>query len=305
MNKTIHENRKAGKHDAIERVSIHGGHSGQYCSHAEDRLDQMIEAYIAKGFRWVGITEHMPPASDRFLYPDERAAGLDAAAIYERFARYVSACRALQHRYKDRLTIFVGFETEFYSGARELIQHLIERFKPDYIVGSVHHVNDIGFDFSPENYGQAIESAGGIEALYCRYFDVQFEMIRDLKPPVVGHLDLIRIFDPDYRQRLEQPEIARRIYRNLSLIRDMGLILDFNVRPTYKGADEPYVSRAILFQARELGVAVVPGDDSHSVATVGLNIDRGIRMLQELGFDTRWRMPAGPVSDELPAAADP
>jgi histidinol-phosphatase (PHP family) len=38
-------------------------------------------------------------------------------------------------------------------------------------------------------------------------------------------------------------------------------------------------------------IPVVPGDDSHGVATVGLHLDEGMRILKEFGFDTRWRKP--------------
>jgi histidinol-phosphatase (PHP family) len=64
------------------------------------------------------------------------------------------------------------------------------------------------------------------------------------------------------------------------------------VRALAKGADEPYVARSILLEARELGISVVPGDDSHSVDSVGQNLEAGIRILRDLGFDTRWRTPS-------------
>ena len=78
-------------------------------------------------------------------------------------------------------------------------------------------------------------------------------MIQLLKPSVVGHFDLIRIFDPDYKARLLQPEIMARIKRNLELIKELDLIMDFNLRSLLKGADEPYISRVILEMAREMG----------------------------------------------------
>ena len=72
-------------------------------------------------------------------------------------------------------------------------------FEPDYIVGSVHFVADMGFDYSKEQYDKTAEAVGGLDALYCEYFDLQYEMIEFLKPAVVCHFDLIRIFDPEYK----------------------------------------------------------------------------------------------------------
>ena len=69
-------------------------------------------------------------------------------------------------------------------------------------------------------------------------------------------------------------------------------MLDFNVAAMKKGAFEPYLCRPILNQALYLRIPVVPGDDSHGVATVGLHLDDGIRILKEMGADTHWRKPS-------------
>jgi histidinol-phosphatase (PHP family) len=273
------------------KVSVHGGHSGQFCNHARDRLEEIIVAYIDRGFSWVGITEHMPPVEDRFRYPDEIEEGLTAGDLYRRFGEYMATCRSLQKKYAPHIHIAVGFETETYSDATSFIERLLAEFRPDYMVGSVHHVNDINFDFGKDHYSRATASAGGIDALYGRYFDIQHDMITALKPAVVGHFDLIRLFDPEYRSRLEKPFLKEKILRNLHSIQEFGLILDLNVRALYKGALEPYISRSILKEALPLGIAVIPGDDSHGVDTVGYGIGEGIEMLSSMGFDTDWRLP--------------
>jgi histidinol-phosphatase (PHP family) len=275
----------------IERVSIHGGHSGEFCNHAEDRLEEVVQAYADQGFAWVGLTEHMPPSADAYLYPEEREAGLTAAAMTERFGRYMDEARRLQRLYADRIDVLVGFETEATPGAITLAEQLIGQYAPDYIVGSVHHVEGIPFDYSEAEYRRAVEALGSMEALYCAYFDRQHELIERLKPQVVGHFDLIRLFDPMYRRNLMYQEVLKRIKRNLELIRDLGLILDYNVAALKKGAFEPYLSRPILNQAFYLRIPVVPGDDSHGVATVGLHLEEGIRVLIEMGFKTRWQKP--------------
>lgn len=273
-------------------VSVHGGHSGQFCHHATDSLEEIVRAYIQHGFAWVGITEHVPGLRNDLLYPDQREAGLTPAVLLDIFSDYILECRRLKKKYAAQIKIFVAMEIETYSGYEEFVPRLIERFRPEYIVGSVHFVDDRGFDYSKEQYAATAEAAGGLDALYCRYFDQQYEMIKLLNPAVVGHFDLIRLFDPDYRQRLTQPDIARRIRRNLALIRERGLILDFNLRSLLKGADEPYITESILRQAKDLGIAVVPGDDSHGLSSIGVNMDKGIAILKNLGFDTEWKIPA-------------
>ncbi|MDZ7777336.1 MAG: hypothetical protein U5L09_17890 [Bacteroidales bacterium] len=54
-------------------------------------------------------------------------------------------------------------ETETYTGAIPFCRELIREHRPDYVVGSVHHVDDVNFDFSAEHYQAAVSAAGGLD----------------------------------------------------------------------------------------------------------------------------------------------
>ncbi|MDX9788355.1 MAG: histidinol-phosphatase [Desulfobacterales bacterium] len=272
-------------------VSVHGGHSAEFCAHAQDSLEDILQAYIKKGFSWVGITEHMPPPKNHFRYPEEVRIGLTADNLYRRFACYIRKGNALKEKYRSVIQMAVGFETEIYSGALPFAQHLIKMFQPDYVVGSLHHVDDYMFDYDEAHYRRAAAAAGDMNSLYLRYFDLQYKMLTTLRPAVVGHFDLIRIFDPDYKTRLDQSAIREKILRNLAFIRSAGLRLDLNMRALYKGGSEPYISSSILTEALNLGIPVIPGDDSHGIDTVGYKIKEGIELLSSMGFDTNWQLP--------------
>ena len=273
------------------RVSVHGGHSGQFCGHAKNTLEEIVKAYIAQGYRWVGLTEHMPPDRIEHGYPEEADAGLSAKDQYARFTEYITTARHLQKKYASQITLYVGFETEAFEGYQPWLQHLMDTLKPDYIVGSLHHVQDLLIDSTPGAYRKASETFGGVDALYAAYFDRQYELITTFSPAVVGHFDLIRIFDPGYRERLVKPDIWQRIQRNLEAIKERKLIMDFNLRALMKGHSEPYVSRPILEAAYKMGIAVVPGDDSHGVKNIGQFWDEALHILTDVGYDLTWTSP--------------
>ncbi|MCZ6658856.1 MAG: histidinol-phosphatase [Gammaproteobacteria bacterium] len=274
----------------VDKVSVHGGHSGEFCSHAKDPLEAVVAEYVRQGFVWIALTEHMA-SSDAFLAVEELAHGFDEAEAFHRFEHYFEEARRLQSAYADDIDIMVAFETEAYSGYQTEVAALVEEFHPDYLVGSVHHVNDVPFDASPGDYLDAVAKAGGMAAMYCDYFDLQLELIDAFRPAVVGHFDLIRIHDGDYAQTLQDPNVWERAARNLERIAELDLILDFNVRALAKGQPEPYVSEPLLRLAKELGIVCVPGDDSHGTATVGAGMAEGIAVLIEAGFDTDWPKP--------------
>lgn len=278
----------AARRSVVPLISLHGGHSSDFCRHAHDPLDRIVAAYQRSGFSIVGITEHIPPLNNAMRYPDEAAAGMDAADMLDRFERYFETARRLKREYSGEMKILVGFETEWYPGAREFIQDLIAKHSPDYLIGSVHHIGETCFDFDEDSYTRATALSGGLDQLYEKYFDLQLEMINCLCPAVVGHFDLIRRFDRDYQTRMNKPHIQRRIERNLELVADKELLLDLNTRAYMNGFDEPYPCRAIIEQARRMEISMVPGDDSHDVAGVGFGIEQAIHMLGNAGFDTDW-----------------
>ncbi len=258
----------------MRKISLHGGHSGQYCDHAQGTLSDIVAAYHAADFECVGLSEHMPPFGDAGLYPDEVGLGRSAGWMEARFALYVAEARQLEREYKGRMRILVGMESEWYPGCAQWVTTLRQYHRLDYIVGSVHHVGGACFDFSKEAYEQARSQCGGMVALYVAYFDAQLEMLEALRPEVVGHFDLIRLHDLDYLRTLSEPEVWARVMRNLEWIGQAGAVLDINARALLKGQPEPYVCAPILDAAARIGVAACYGDDAHGVADVGYGFER-------------------------------
>jgi len=185
----------------------------------------------------------------------------------------------------------VAFETEWYAGCDEAIEYWIKTISPDYIVGSVHHMAGIEMDTNTRTYGQCIDAYGSKKALYCAYFDAQYALMQAFKPSVIGHMDLVRIFDTQYKNTLVLPEVWEKIERNLAYVKKHNLILDYNLRALVKGQPEPYISTSILEKAIAMGVYMVPGDDSHGIAGVGNYWEKGIEILSTHNAPIDWAKP--------------
>lgn len=260
----------------MRKISFHGGHTEELCDHASGTKAGMIKAYLQARFTHVGITEHLPPDEDRFLYPDELEKGHNARFLTERFARFMDDERPrLKRDYGDSAHLFFGFETEFY-GPRPLdrIEEAIQRYEPEVVVASVHHVDDLPIDFDQQGYERAAARAGSLDNLYCRYYDQQYELIKLLSdycsefPIVVGHFDLVKIYSPDH-----QPSagVWSSVKRNIEAAVKAGLVFEVNSRAFKKGLREPYPSPRILETIRESGGSITLGDDSHGPDQVGLH----------------------------------
>lgn len=279
------------------KVSLHGGHSSDYCDHAADPLRAMLEAAIGAGYSAFGVSEHVPRPEERFLYPEERARGWDVAKIASDFDRYTAALPALLQEFAHRLIVLRGFEAEvapaidYVARTRAFLARRDPSGGPafDYFVGSVHYVDEIQIDGAVEEFCRALEACGGLEPLALRYYTTVAAMIETLRPNVVGHLDLIkkRVSAAGLNPAdLDTAPVRAAIDHALEAASAYGCILDLNTAGWRKGLGEPYPAPHIVRRAQQMGVPFCFGDDSHRTAEVGAGVDEARAYLLRIGVST-------------------
>ncbi len=262
--------------------SYHGGHSGEFCGHAQGQLANVVQAAAERGFTTYGLSEHAPRFSVEHLYPEER--GLTPADLVDKFERYVHRAMELRDEYQDRLELLVGFETEALPVDlwADKMRELRRSAAFDYIVGSVHSIGDTWIDLNPETSERAALASGGWEALRCAYFDRLAELVETLEPEIVGHVDLIRRFDGhDFQFSGTAMQHAERV---LEAARAHGAALEVNAAPVRRGFGPVYPGPQVLARAQQMGVAVTLGDDSHGPDGVGIGLDACMLAIASAGY---------------------
>lgn len=149
----------------------------------------------------------------------------------------------LRTKYASQIQLIIGFECDWIRPSSEnLISRSLSKFPFEFFVGSVHHTHTVPIDYDRPMYEQARQRAGGTdERLFEDYFDSQFDMLRKLRPPVVGHFDLIRLKSDDMeRSFMSFPGVWSRILRNLDFIAEYGGLIELNSAAIRKGMSEPY-----------------------------------------------------------------
>ena len=256
------------------RVSLHGGHSGEFCEHAEGRLEDVLKAAVTAGYHTFGVTEHAPRTELRFLYPTEKEKGFTVKRLEENFRNYIRAIDELANRFAERLIVLRGFEIEVVptDGYRDKMLAYREAGDFDYMVGSVHYVDEVSIDGEIEDFHGIRDGIGGLEALAVRYYQTVTDMIEALQPELIGHLDLLRKnAGPD--AALDTPSIRRAADLALEAARACGAILDLNTAAYRKGLSTPYPEPWLVKRASDMGIGFCFGDDSHSPAQVGAGLD--------------------------------
>lgn len=202
----------------------------------------------------------------------------------------------LKTAYASQITLLVGTETEWIRpSCLGSITQLLSTHALDTLVGSVHHVHGLPIDYDSAQYARARTASGGSdERLFEAYFDAQLEMLRAVRPPVVGHFDLVRLKSAEPDRGLDDlPGVWERVRRNLECVLSYGGVLEVSSAALRKGLAEPYPGEEVCRLWHEMGGKVVMSDDAHEVGHVGGGYPRLVDYLKACGFKEVWCLKTG------------
>lgn len=235
------------------------------------------------------MSEHIPRIEEKHLYPEEIASNTSVSDLAGTFDDYMREARRLQKKYADQIEVLVGFECEAINHDYfTQVEVMLQTHKPDYFVGSLHHSGDTPIDFDKETYQMAVRENRDENSLVLHYFVQLHGLIARLKPPVIGHFDLVRLFNPNHQLKDSSawPHVVRAIQAGVR----NDCLFEINSSALRKGWSTPYPQRDIAEKVVELRGKFCLSDDSHSVEQVGLNYHRVIPYLESLGVEEVWRL---------------
>lgn len=191
--------------------------------------------------------------------------------------RYLDEINALRWQNKD-IEILLGFEVDFIKGHEELIESCVIESDVDYLIGSVHFLDDWGFD-NPEFISEYAKR--DVAKCWELYLDSIKAMARSGLFDIVGHLDLFKLFGFEMPSFLES-----KLDSTLKVIADSQMCLEINSAGLRKKIKEPYPSLAVLQKAFKLGIPITFGSDAHSVEQVGFGCDECVKLAKQAGYTT-------------------
>ncbi len=256
--------------------------------------------------------------------------------LVQQFDNFLVEAHRLKERYAEKITLLVGLETEYITPADlDHLDALLERcsHQIEYIVGSVHHVNEIPIDFDLPTFRKALasfpsDSGDGeqsilsnpeerrMEAFLCAYLDAQYQLLRRFYPEVIGHIDLCRLYNPLLRFA-DYPRAWEKLKRNITFAVGYGALFELNAAALRKGWSAAYPAEDVVEVSgpleynclisflnpsgkviKEAGGKFALSDDSHGPHAVGLNYARMAEYVRHVGISELWVLEGSPVKNE-------
>ncbi|HEY4788821.1 MAG TPA: hypothetical protein VIH57_22375, partial [Bacteroidales bacterium] len=127
---------------------------------------------------------------------------------------------------------------------------------------------------------------GDSHALVRKYFSYTRLMIKEMNPPVIGHLDKIKMqYRPDCFIPETDPVYRSELLLTLDEIASAGCIVEINTRGVYKrNENDFYPGKWVLTEMAKRNIAVMINSDAHRPHEISLLFDEARYELKKAGY---------------------
>ena len=250
-------------------------------------MEQVIKDAITKGFDELCFTDHVDYGIKKdwdepgeMIYrkggagePDQMpVANVDYPVYYKTFQK-------MKELYQDKISLKFGLEFGMQAHTVEKYEKLFSRYPFDFIILSVHEIEDKEF------WDQGFQNGMTQQEYNERYYEEMLYLVQNYHNySVLGHMDLITRYDKSGVYPFEKLKpILTKILKTV-IADEKGI--EVNTSSHRYGLKDLTPSRDILKLYKELGGKIITiGSDSHKPEHLGAFVDETKEELKALGFE--------------------
>jgi histidinol-phosphatase (PHP family) len=237
----------------------------------EANVSRYLETAEERGIAELGFSEHVyrfRQALDIWRHPfwEENATDdLDA------YCEFVEQMKAAGHAVK------LGIEVDYLPGKEEQIAALIAGRPWDYVIGSVHFIEEGAVDHD----GYDAWRSSGPDQVWSDYFRTLGEAAASGLFDVLAHPDLVKVWGAGRPAPSRDPKAFYELA--LDGIAASDVAIEVSTAGLRKPTGEIYPARAFLDMCTDAGRAVSLSSDAHEPEYLGYGYDTALDFLNEAG----------------------
>ncbi|WP_240415431.1 histidinol-phosphatase [Paenibacillus periandrae] len=244
------------------------------CGHAIGTIEDYVKQAIEYGLQYIGISDHSP-----YFYSEEDHLYPKLAMAKSELVPYVEEVLRLKEKYEDKIHVLLGMESDFFNDHIEVYreQYLLHPF--DYIIGSVHDVQNIDIFKKDRWNGLTAQEQFKVKK---EYYDLIQKSAKSGMFQILGHIDAMKAYYPAF-SAIETDAIEK----TLKVIAQEDIAIEINTSGKIKDCGEWYPADDILERALFYNVKVTFGSDSHKPERISDEFELVQKRLKEIGY-TEW-----------------
>ncbi|MFA5043588.1 MAG: histidinol-phosphatase HisJ family protein [Kiritimatiellia bacterium] len=236
------------------------------CHHAEGEAIAFRARAVELGLPEICFTDHVPNPDG---YDPVNRMRLDQFTLYRTMV--ADLARA------NRPLVLFGVEADYYEGCENFLRDWLPRQEFDLVLGSVHYIDNWGFDNPDERH---VWDSVDVTNTWRTYFGLIGKLADSRWANVVGHLDLPKKFghrpsDRDLKE-MAQPALDR--------VAEAGMAIEINSSGLRRPVHEIYPSALLLALAKERDIPICFGSDAHRPEEVGWEFDASLALARSAGY---------------------
>ena len=232
--------------------------------------EEVVLSAIQKGFSSLGFSGHAPT-------------DFDQSYCLKDVDGYIATVKALKEKYQKEIEIYVGIEEDAYQWT--------DRTKFEYLLGSSHYLKKDGIyyqlDCGADNLKKCLDAFGNDPlSLAEAYYSQLTAYIKERKPDIVGHFDLITKYEESQTDWfLGNPDYHKIAEHYLNLASDCDVIFELNTGGIARGIrTTPYPYENLLHILKQKNAKIIVNSDSHHKDTVDCWFKEAKKYLKDIGF---------------------
>lgn len=239
-----------------------------------DYLKRFTDQAQANGIEQFGISEHA------YHFYQTKDILSNPWVNERRFYDMEDYLQLFQQAHDANIDVKMSIEMDYTPGKHKEMESFIKGYDFDYVIGSVHWVGDFGIDLGEYKHEW---DRRDLKETYRKYFDQIVTLAESNLFDIVGHLDLVKIFNyvpTDEEFLLEQYERATTALANSKTC------VEISTAGIRKPVGKLYPDPRLLKLCYSKGIPIVLSSDAHIPEDVGKDFDQAIDLAHSVGYSS-------------------
>lgn len=237
-----------------------------------DYLKQFTNEAKSKGIEHFGISEH----AYHFYQTKDILSNpwVDPRRYYD----MVDYVKLFQQAWDQNIDVKMSVEMDYTPGKHEEMKRFINSYDFDYVIGSIHWIGDFGIDLA--EYKSEWDQRD-IEVTYKQYFDQVVTLAESNLFDIIGHIDLVKIFNyvPS-----DQDFLLEQYDRATTALANSKTCVEISTAGLRKPVKKLYPDPRLLQMCYDKKIPIVFSSDAHVPTDVGADYDQAIKLAKSVGY---------------------
>lgn len=237
------------------------------CGHAVGNPEEYVQQAIKIGLKEIGFSDHAPMAH-------KPMPGITMA--FDQLPQYHRLIEDVRKRFASQISIKIALESDFLPGYEGKTKSIIDSYPYDYIIGSVHFIDDWAFDDpATREYWKKHD----VNDVYRKYYALLRQSAQTGFFQIIGHCDLPKKFGAR-----PSVDLTDEIKTTAKVFKETGVAVEINTAGLRKTIGEMYPAPNCLKIYCEAGVPLTFGSDAHNPEDVGKDFDKAVDLAKSAGY---------------------